>query len=86
MIWISIVWGIFNLLPIYPMDGGNIFREIFSFFSPRQGVRFSLVTSMTIAIVLAAWALHAQMFFVTILFVYFAYQNYQEMSFRSFRR
>ena len=26
----SVFWGIFNLLPVYPMDGGQITREAFS--------------------------------------------------------
>jgi Zn-dependent protease len=82
---ISIFWGIINLLPIYPMDGGHISREIFLFFSPRQGVQFSLGLSMMIAALLAVLALQYNVF-ITFFFVYFAYQNYQEMTFRSFRR
>ena len=85
MVWISIVWGIFNLLPIYPMDGGHISREIFLFFFPRQGIKFSLILSMMLAVSLAVFALWMNKFFLTFLFAYFAYQNYQEMSFRSFR-
>ncbi|MDR2705695.1 MAG: site-2 protease family protein [Planctomycetaceae bacterium] len=86
VIVISIIWGIFNLLPIYPMDGGHISREIFSFFSPRNGVANSLILSMITAIFFALLALRFGQIFVTILFAYFAYQNYQELSFRSFRR
>ena len=83
---ISIFWGIFNLLPIYPMDGGHISREFFSFIFPRQGVKYSLILSMMLATLLALGALLVGLFFITFLFAYFAYQNYQEMSFRSFRR
>ncbi|MDR0610211.1 MAG: site-2 protease family protein [Planctomycetaceae bacterium] len=86
VILISIIWGIFNLLPIYPMDGGHISREIFSFFSPRNGVANSLILSMMTAILFAFLAFRFGQFFVTFLFAYFAYQNYQELSFRSFRR
>jgi len=83
---ISIIWGIFNLLPIYPMDGGHIFREIFLFFFPRQGVEFSLILSMLIAALLAVVALRFGQLFITFLFGYFAYQNYQELTLGSFRR
>ncbi|MDR0336140.1 MAG: site-2 protease family protein [Planctomycetaceae bacterium] len=85
VVTISIVWGIFNLLPIYPMDGGHISREIFSFISPRNGVANSLVLSMVVAILFAVLAVRFGVIFVAILFAYFAYQNYQELSFRSFR-
>ena len=83
---ISIFWGIINLLPIYPMDGGHISREIFLFFSPRQGVQFSLLLSMVFAVLLAVLALQYNAYIMTFFFIYFAYQNYQEMTFRSFRR
>jgi Zn-dependent protease len=86
VIVISIIWGIFNLLPIYPMDGGHISREIFSFFSPRNGVANSLVLSIITAIFFALLAFRFGQIFMTILFAYFAYQNYQELTFRSFRR
>ncbi|MDR2439974.1 MAG: site-2 protease family protein [Planctomycetaceae bacterium] len=86
IISISIVWGIFNLLPIYPMDGGHIFREIFSFISPRNGAANSLVLSIVTAIVFAFLSFRFGLTIMTLLFCYFAYQNYQELSFRSFRR
>ena len=83
---ISIFWGIFNLLPIYPMDGGHISREFFLFFFQRRGVEFSLIVSMLIATLLAVMALQSGEFLITFLFAYFAYQNYQELTLGSFRR
>ncbi len=43
----------FNLLPVYPLDGGQIAREILLKFSPAYGIRQSLVLSMSVAVVLA---------------------------------
>jgi len=83
---ISIFWGILNLLPIYPMDGGHIAREIFVFSSPRRGVEFSLIFSMMFAALLAVLALRYNEIFIAFIFGYFAYMNYQDLSFRSFRR
>jgi len=85
MIWISIFWGIFNLLPIYPMDGGQISREFFLFFFPRQGIRFSLILSMSVAATLAVLAFQHGIILVAFFCAYSAYQNYQEMMFGSFR-
>lgn len=82
---ISMIWGLFNLLPIYPMDGGHIAREFFAFMFPRQGIKYSLMFSMFLASLLAVVALRFGMFFATFLFAYFAFQNYQEMISRSFR-
>ena len=84
---ISIFWGIFNLLPIYPMDGGHISREVFMFFFPWRGIEFSLILSMVLAILLAAVALiRYEQIPIAIIFAFFAYQNYQEWSVRSLRR
>jgi len=83
---ISIFWGIVNLLPIYPMDGGHISREIFLFFFPRQGVRFSLILSMMVAALLGVLAFQYGASIIAFFFAFFAYQNYQEMTFGSFRR
>ena len=85
--FISIFWGIFNLLPIYPMDGGHIAREVFLYFFPRRGVEFSLIFSIGCAVVFgtAAFVL-LQAIVILFLFGYFAFMNYQELSFRTFRR
>ena len=84
--WISIFWGIFNLLPIYPMDGGHIAREVFLYFFPWRGIEYSLILSMVFAVLLIAVTLQQQMIFIALFFAFFAYQNYQEWSIRSFRR
>ena len=84
--FISIFWGIINLLPIYPMDGGHIAREAFLFFFPRRGVEYSLLFSIGTAVVLgiAAFLLLGQIF-IALFFGFFAYQNYQELSFGGVR-
>ena len=78
---ISIFWGILNLLPIYPMDGGHISRECFLYCFPRRGIEFSLTLSMLVAILCAVMAFRCGFLGITLFLLYFAYQNYQEMSF-----
>ena len=83
---ISIFWGIFNLLPIYPLDGGHIAREVFAFLFPRRGIELSLILSMMLAAFLIAIAFQQGALFIAFIFAFFAYQNYQEWSVRTFRR
>jgi len=83
---ISIFWGILNLLPIYPMDGGHIAREVCIFLFPRRGIEISLVLSMTVAVLCVVLAFQFGHFIIALFFVYFAYQNYQEWSARLFGR
>jgi Zn-dependent protease len=54
---INLFWPVFNLLPIWPLDGGMIARELFEWASPRDGVRRSLIVSAGIAGVLAVLTL-----------------------------
>ncbi|MDR1053166.1 MAG: site-2 protease family protein [Planctomycetaceae bacterium] len=83
--FVSVVWGIFNLLPIYPFDGGQISREIFLFFSPRKGLANSLVISIVTAGICIWLCITRQMFFAAIIVGFFAYQNYIELTRQSFR-
>ncbi|HKB39121.1 MAG TPA: site-2 protease family protein [Gemmataceae bacterium] len=53
LLFVNLVWPILNLLPIWPLDGGQISREWFTYFSPRNGVRFSLHLSIGVALLLA---------------------------------
>jgi stage IV sporulation protein FB len=46
VLFISIFWGIINLLPVYPLDGGNIARELLLRVNPRAGIRQSLILSI----------------------------------------
>jgi Zn-dependent protease len=74
---VSIFWAILNLLPVYPLDGGKIAREIFLRFNPSNGIRLSLILSTITAGCLAAVALVVWgSFFGTFLFGFLAYENY----------
>jgi Zn-dependent protease len=47
--WINLAWGLMNLLPVWPLDGGHVSRDIITWFSPRNGVRISLILSIVVA-------------------------------------
>jgi membrane-associated protease RseP (regulator of RpoE activity) len=57
LLWICFIWGLVNLLPIYPLDGGQISREVFLRFSSLSGIRNSLILSMLTAGSVAAYSL-----------------------------
>jgi stage IV sporulation protein FB len=78
--FISVTWGLVNLLPVYPLDGGQIAREILVTFNPRDGVRHSLMLSILTAtgmciVGLVLW----QSIFVGILFGYLAFMSYMTL-------
>jgi Zn-dependent protease len=80
-LYVNILWGILNLLPIYPLDGGQISRELFSLQNPRAGTLQSLQLSAGTAVLVAAYALLNQRFFTGIMFGLLAYENFQSIQF-----
>jgi stage IV sporulation protein FB len=77
---INILWGLVNLLPVYPLDGGRISRELCTLRDVQGGIVLSLRISLITAIAMAVFALFAwESFFVAIMFGYMAYMNYQTL-------
>jgi stage IV sporulation protein FB len=78
---VNILWGLVNLLPVYPLDGGQIARELFNVQNPRNGVVMALQLSAGTAVLVAAYAILNQRIFLAILFGYLAYGNFQSIQF-----
>lgn len=77
---INILWGLVNLLPVYPLDGGRISRELCTLRDVQGGIVLSLRISLVTAIAMAVFALFAwESYFVAIMFGYMAYMNYQTL-------
>lgn len=53
MFSINLYWPLLNLLPVCPLDGGMISREVLEGFSPNRGLRWSLGLSVACAGLLA---------------------------------
>ncbi len=81
ILFVTIVYGILNLLPIYPLDGGQIARELMVMILGRDGVRHSLILSLFVSTTLAvACALFWKELFLALLFGYFAYTSYATLA------
>lgn len=57
LMWINIAWGMVNLLPIWPLDGGQVSREICESYRGRDGMRTALMISFGTAVGFAILAL-----------------------------
>jgi Zn-dependent protease len=51
--WTNLIWGLVNLLPIFPLDGGQIMRETVLRKAPRRGDFFVFTISFYAAIAAA---------------------------------
>ena len=77
---VNIYWGILNLMPIYPLDGGQVARELLIAKS-HDGVRQSLQLSLATAAVLAALAIFRfDQPYLGLMFGYMAFMNYRQLN------
>ena len=77
---ICVLWGLINLLPIYPLDGGQIARELLARFSPRDGIRQSMLLSIFAAIAMAVYGyVRLKQPYIALLFGYLAYSSFIAM-------
>jgi Zn-dependent protease len=77
---INILWGLVNLLPVYPLDGGRVSRELCTLKNPRRGIALSLQISIVAAVGMAAYgAIQWQSLLVPLMFGYLAYGSYQTL-------
>ena len=77
---VCIMWGVLNLLPVYPLDGGHIAREVLCLISPRTGAANSLALSIVVAVFIAILWLQMGIFINAMLFGYLAFLSWQTLS------
>ncbi len=79
-LYVNIFWGLVNLLPIYPLDGGRVSRELFTMQGdPRTGIEHSLWVSIAAAGAMAVWGLKQEEWLIVFMFAYLAYTSYQTL-------
>jgi stage IV sporulation protein FB len=80
LLYINFFWAVLNLLPVYPLDGGQIARELFLFFDVRDAIRNSLILSMVAAGGIAVYALTEKRTFLAVMFGLLAYSSYTALT------
>jgi membrane-associated protease RseP (regulator of RpoE activity) len=75
--WINLGWGLINLLPVYPLDGGQITYTAFGHLFPRSGADFALKLSLLIAGMIAAFSFWIGQTYIGLLFGSLAFENLQ---------
>jgi stage IV sporulation protein FB len=77
---VNIFWGLINLLPVLPLDGGRVAQEVFQLFNPDDGLRQALWLSVVVGGGVAVLSfLRFQEFFIALLFAYMAYGSYMTL-------
>jgi Zn-dependent protease len=77
---VNIFWGLINLVPVFPLDGGNVARYLLLQVDPRDGVRKSLWVSVIAGgIVALLGLLYFRSIYMAFLFGFLAFQSYQSL-------
>ncbi len=90
LIFINLLWGLVNLLPVWPLDGGQISRDLCEAAWPDAGLARSLGISLVVAGLLAAHCLLGVLgmqlvplrfgsVYAALMFGMLAYQSFQMM-------
>jgi stage IV sporulation protein FB len=78
LIQINLLWSLFNLLPIWPLDGGQATQILLSLYDRARGPRWGHIVSLLCAGGLAIMAVSMGASLFNALFLaYFAMMNYQ---------
>ena len=75
LLWVNIGWGVFNLLPLLPMDGGQVLVTLEAWILKRKDQVVSHVVSFLVALAITAAAFSLRAVWIGFLGIFFAYLN-----------
>lgn len=76
MLYVNIIWSFVNLLPLWPLDGGQLFRlGLLQFVKPALADKITHGVSLPLLVIGAVLALHWQSIFLGLLVAFGIWQN-----------
>ena len=79
LLWVNIGWGIINLVPMLPLDGGNVMRSLWHWLFRPYDERTPLLISIVIGVLLVIAGLILSQTFLAILAFYITLNNFQAL-------
>ena len=77
LLFVNVGWGIVNLLPVLPLDGGHVARSAFRLVSPSNGDRWALALSLITAGAVVVLAISQGLILIAVLFGVLAWSSIQ---------
>lgn len=83
---INLWWGLINLLPVLPLDGGQICRDTCTALRLKRGHDVALKIGIVVGAGVAIYALAHKEMYIGLLFGFLAFQNWQSLqNYRGYR-
>lgn len=80
LIFINIFWSLFNLLPMLPLDGGNILRDLLLLrMSAWRAMELSLAVSFGLAVVIGLLAMSQRWLLITLVCLFSGQMTWMQM-------
>jgi Zn-dependent protease len=79
LVWVSLGWGVLNLVPIIPLDGGRVMESVLNLATQGRGMRPARYVSIAVAVVLAVVAANIGLVFAALFLGWFIYANVQDL-------
>ena len=77
--YINLIWGIFNLLPVRPMDGSKVFTHLLAKITkPERAVQIISIFSFVLAVGMIVYFALGRNMFMIIISIYFAFINFND--------
>jgi Zn-dependent protease len=79
MYWANWFWGLFNLIPVPPLDGGHAARDFFRLFlSERNSFVAAVWLAIPVGAAVAIWMLIRGQIFIALFVAWFVYMVFQQ--------
>jgi len=78
-IFLNIILNLFNLVPVYPLDGGQVARQLMIQMDPQDGPRNSIYLSIAAAVLLALFCFSIKQQYMAFFMGFMAWSNYQTL-------
>lgn len=79
-IYVNVVWTIVNLLPVLPLDGGQLVRILLESLFGMKGIRFATLLSLIVGILVSVVSFVYQYVIAGAFFMLMAYESYKAWS------
>lgn len=80
LLWVNFGWGLLNLIPMLPLDGGMVMHALIRHVKGEAGsIRPALRASIAVSAVAAIAAVYADFHFAAVLAAWFGFSNFEQL-------